>query len=106
MSSGYDVIVIQGAARSSRTRLRSAPAYRLTCCATASSRSPRFSEVYVAALEGLHGQITTASGASAALGSLPALIASRRQDCCSHAAATGKRLRKLPVNTAALKRAA
>jgi dihydrolipoamide dehydrogenase len=29
---------------------------------------PTFSEVYIAALEGLHGQITTALGASAARG--------------------------------------
>jgi hypothetical protein len=74
MSSGYDVIVIQGATRSlasdcSRTRLRSAPAYGFGMLRDSIQPFPTFSEVYIAALEGLHGQITTARGASAARGS-------------------------------------
>ena len=55
---------------------------------------PTFSEVYIAALEGLHGQITTARGASEAR-PIPALIPSRRQDLLQPRRRPRKRRRQL-----------
>jgi hypothetical protein len=56
---------------------------------------PTFSEVYIAALEDLHGQITTARGASEARGSLPAPVPSRRQDLLQPRPRPRKRRRQL-----------